>query len=76
MEQRLSLIPLGVSDVSRAQAFYEKLRWHLEGVVDDEGDQSPSSTPPGSSSRFRLGQQRPSLRMPGRRPLGTRSGVT
>jgi hypothetical protein len=55
MEQRLSLIPLGVSDVSRAQAFYEKLRWHLEGVVDDEGDQSPSSTPPGSSSRLRLG---------------------
>lgn len=38
MEQRLSLITLGVSDVSRAQAFYEALGWHLDGGVDDETD--------------------------------------
>ncbi|MGH2700366.1 MAG: VOC family protein [Actinomycetota bacterium] len=38
MEQRLSLITLGVSDVSRAQAFYEALGWHMDGGVDDETD--------------------------------------
>lgn len=38
MEQRLSLITLGVGDVSRAQAFYEGLGWHLDGGVDDESD--------------------------------------
>jgi predicted lactoylglutathione lyase len=38
MEQRLSLITLGVADVSRAQAFYEALGWHLDGGVDDETD--------------------------------------
>ena len=38
MEQRLSLITLGVSDVSRAQQFYEALGWRLGGGVDDETD--------------------------------------
>jgi uncharacterized protein len=38
MEQRLSLITLGVADVSRAQAFYEALGWELGGGVDDESD--------------------------------------
>ncbi|MBA3350518.1 MAG: VOC family protein [Actinobacteria bacterium] len=38
MEQRLSLITLGVNDVSRAQAFYEALGWHADGGVDDESD--------------------------------------
>ena len=38
MDQRLSLITLGVGDVSRAQAFYEALGWHLDGGVDDEAD--------------------------------------
>ncbi|MDQ4082291.1 MAG: VOC family protein [Actinomycetota bacterium] len=38
MEQRLSLITLGVSDVLRAQAFYEALGWHLDGGVHDETD--------------------------------------
>jgi catechol 2,3-dioxygenase-like lactoylglutathione lyase family enzyme len=38
MEQRLSLVTLGVGDVSRAQAFYEALGWHLDGGVDDETD--------------------------------------
>jgi uncharacterized protein len=38
MEQRLSLITLGVADVSRAQAFYEALGWTLGGGVDDESD--------------------------------------
>jgi predicted lactoylglutathione lyase len=38
MEQRVSLITLGVRDVSRAQAFYEALGWRLGGGVDDETD--------------------------------------
>jgi catechol 2,3-dioxygenase-like lactoylglutathione lyase family enzyme len=38
LDQRLSLITLGVRDVSRAQAFYEALGWHLDGGVDDETD--------------------------------------
>jgi catechol 2,3-dioxygenase-like lactoylglutathione lyase family enzyme len=38
MEQRLSLITLGVADVARAQAFYEALGWQLGGGADDEDD--------------------------------------
>ena len=38
MDQRLSLITLGVRDVSRAQRFYEALGWHVDGGVDDETD--------------------------------------
>lgn len=38
MEQRVSLITLGVGDVARAQAFYEALGWQLDGGVDDESD--------------------------------------
>ena len=38
MDQRLSLITLGVGDVSRAQEFYEALGWTLGGGVDDDTD--------------------------------------
>jgi uncharacterized protein len=38
MDQRLSLITLGVADVSRAQAFYEALGWRMGGGVNDERD--------------------------------------
>jgi len=38
MDQRLSLITLGVGDVSRARAFYEALGWRLGGGVDDDTD--------------------------------------
>lgn len=38
MEQRVSLITLGVGDVGRAQAFYEALGWRVDGGVDDETD--------------------------------------
>ena len=38
MEKRLSLITLGVTDVSRAQGFYEALGWQLDGGVNDETD--------------------------------------
>jgi len=32
MEQRISLITLGVADVGRARAFYERLGWHGQEV--------------------------------------------
>ena len=38
MEQRVSLITLGVADVTRAQVFYEALGWRVDGGVDDESD--------------------------------------
>jgi uncharacterized glyoxalase superfamily protein PhnB len=38
MDQRLSLITLGVADVSRAREFYEALGWKMDGGVDDETD--------------------------------------
>ncbi len=38
MDQRLSLITLGVRDVSRAQAFYEALGWRIGGGDDDDTD--------------------------------------
>jgi catechol 2,3-dioxygenase-like lactoylglutathione lyase family enzyme len=38
MDQRLSLITLGVADVGRAREFYEALGWKLDGGVDDETD--------------------------------------
>lgn len=39
MEQRLSLITLGVRDFARARAFYEALGWRVTSGVDDETDQ-------------------------------------
>ena len=38
MEQRLSLVTLGVADVTRAQRFYEALGWTSGGGVDDDTD--------------------------------------
>jgi predicted lactoylglutathione lyase len=39
MDQRLSLITLGVEDVGRAREFYERMGWKLDGGVDDDTDQ-------------------------------------
>ena len=36
MEQRLSLITLGVSDLARARAFYEALGWTTGAAPDDD----------------------------------------
>jgi uncharacterized glyoxalase superfamily protein PhnB len=38
MDQRVSVITLGVADVSRASAFYEALGWHVDDGVDDASD--------------------------------------
>lgn len=35
MEQRISLVTLGVRDISRARAFYEDLGWEAKGDGDD-----------------------------------------
>jgi uncharacterized protein len=36
MEQRISLITLGVRDLQRARAFYEGLGWHTNAKPDDD----------------------------------------
>ncbi|HEY8458398.1 MAG TPA: VOC family protein [Actinopolymorphaceae bacterium] len=36
MEQRLSLITLGVADLARARAFYEALGWRTEAKPEDD----------------------------------------
>ncbi|MCW2991523.1 MAG: glyoxalase [Solirubrobacterales bacterium] len=36
MEQRLSLITLGASDLARSRAFYEALGWHTNAAAGDE----------------------------------------
>ena len=36
MEQRLSLVTLGVSDLARARAFYEALGWRTNAGADDD----------------------------------------
>jgi hypothetical protein len=38
VEQRLSLITLGVRDFGRARAFYQALGWHVDSGVDDDSD--------------------------------------
>lgn len=35
MEQRLSLITLGVADLHRARTFYENLGWHVDSAPED-----------------------------------------
>ena len=36
MEQRLSLVTLGVGDLAAARAFYEGLGWHTNAAPDDD----------------------------------------
>ena len=36
MKQRLTLLTLGVADLARARAFYEKLGWHTGAGPDDD----------------------------------------
>jgi catechol 2,3-dioxygenase-like lactoylglutathione lyase family enzyme len=47
LDQRLSLITLGVRDVSRARAFYEALGWHVDGGAGDDTDQVAFFQAPG-----------------------------
>jgi uncharacterized protein len=36
MDQRVSVITLGVRDLARARAFYEALGWHTDAAPDDD----------------------------------------
>ena len=36
MEQRVSVITLGVADLARARGFYEALGWHTDAAPDDD----------------------------------------
>ena len=36
MDQRLSVITLGVRDLGRARAFYESLGWHSDAAPEDD----------------------------------------
>ena len=36
MEQRVSLITLGTTDLARARAFYERLGWQADGAVEPD----------------------------------------
>jgi uncharacterized protein len=36
MDQRLSLVTLGVGDLARSRAFYEALGWHTNAAPDDD----------------------------------------
>jgi catechol 2,3-dioxygenase-like lactoylglutathione lyase family enzyme len=36
MDQRLSVVTLGVRDLRRARAFYEALGWHSDGDAEDD----------------------------------------
>jgi uncharacterized protein len=38
MDQRVSVVTLGVADVGRSQAFYGSLGWHLGDGIDDDHD--------------------------------------
>jgi uncharacterized protein len=38
MEQRVSLVTVGVADVGRATRFYEAMGWQRDGGVDDDRD--------------------------------------
>jgi uncharacterized protein len=38
VDQRVSVITLGVADVGRAQRFYEKLGWRVDDGIDDDKD--------------------------------------
>jgi catechol 2,3-dioxygenase-like lactoylglutathione lyase family enzyme len=54
MEQRISLVTLGVADLARARAFYEALGWRGAKQPDDEwssgcGPRSAATVLPGSS---------------------------
>jgi hypothetical protein len=67
MEQRLSLITLGVGDVSRAQGFYEALGWHLNGGWRPCARRRPRPAPCSGQPAY---PRRPGRRREGRRQLG------
>ena len=56
MEQRISLVTLGVADLARAKAFYEQLGWRLDGDGGGGDFRLIQMTPPGSACSIAIGQ--------------------
>ncbi len=48
VDLKLEVIPLPVSDIDRAKAFYEGLEWRLDADFRHNGDRAIQLTPPGS----------------------------
>jgi predicted enzyme related to lactoylglutathione lyase len=48
IDLKLEVIPLPVSDIDRAKAFYEGLGWRLDADFRHNGDRAIQLTPPGS----------------------------
>ena len=66
MDWKIELIPVPVTDVDRAKAFYERLGWRLD--IDFEpvkGARGVQFTPPGSPASIQFGSGTPSKLEPG-----------
>ncbi len=48
VDLKLEVIPIPVSDIDRAKAFYEALGWRLDADFHHNGDRAIQLTPPGS----------------------------
>jgi predicted enzyme related to lactoylglutathione lyase len=48
VDLKLEVIPIPVSDIDRAKAFYEGLGWRLDADFHHEGERAIQFTPPGS----------------------------
>jgi catechol 2,3-dioxygenase-like lactoylglutathione lyase family enzyme len=48
VDLKLEVIPIPVSDIDRAKAFYEGLGWRLDADFSHNGDRAIQLTPPGS----------------------------
>jgi predicted enzyme related to lactoylglutathione lyase len=54
VDMKLEVIPLPVSDLDRAKAFYEGLGWRLDADFRHNGDRAIQLTPPGSPCSIHL----------------------
>jgi len=56
VDMKLEVMLIGVSDVDRAKAFYEKLGWRLDGDFPGENFRAVQFTPPNSEASIIFGQ--------------------
>ena len=55
IDLKLEAIPLGVTDIDRAKAFYERLGWRLDADFRHGADRAIQFTPPGSPCSIHFG---------------------
>jgi predicted enzyme related to lactoylglutathione lyase len=55
IDLKLEAIPIGVTDIDRAKAFYERLGWRLDADFSHGGDRVIQFTPPGSPCSIHFG---------------------